>query len=47
MPSDAFTPAAAEALSLLRRLTELLREAMTADEREIIKAELEVLAERL
>lgn len=43
MPS----PAAAEALELLRRLTELLKEPLSDEEREIIKDELQTLADRL
>lgn len=43
MPSAA----AAEALELLRRLTELLKEPLSDEEREIIKDELQTLADRL
>lgn len=43
MPSAA----AAEALAILRRLTELLKEPMTDEEREIIRDELQTLADRL
>ena len=43
MPSAA----AAEALELLRRLTELLKQPLSDEEREIIKDELQTLADRL
>lgn len=43
MPSAA----AAAVLELLRRLTELLKEPLSDEEREIIKDELQTLADRL